>query len=206
MILLLALTHQQLADVYTPGLGRLLGPRLRGHPHLTVKAGWPWAADNDAYSAWNEDRYLRMLGAIAGLPGCLFVTAPDVVGDHHATLERFHRWQPIIRAHNLPVAFVAQDGVTPDTVPWADLDAVFIGGTTEFKLGPDAAQVARETKRRGVWLHVGRVNSLRRMRYCHQLGVDSIDGTNFARWNDSKLDMGKRWRHAAITQLHLELE
>lgn len=161
MILLLALTHDQLADVYTPGLGRLLGPRLRGHPQRTVAAGWPWAADNDAYSAWDEQRFRRMLWAISGLSGCLFVTSPDIVGDHPATLERFEHWAPVIRRHRLPVAFVAQDGATPDVVPWLELDALFIGGTNTFKLGPDAANIARHARDHGKWLHMGRVNSLR---------------------------------------------
>jgi hypothetical protein len=204
VILLLALTHDQLTAVHAPGLGRLIGPRLRSSPGRTAGMGWPWAADNDAYSDWNDARFRRMLDAIAGIPGCLFVTAPDVVGDHDATLKRFWEWAPEIRLRGLPIAFVAQDGVTPEQIP--DCDAVFIGGTDAFKLSPTAALVASEARRRGAWLHMGRVNSHRRMRYAHQLGCDSIDGTCWARWNGAHLDDGKRWRQAVVDQLLIDLE
>lgn len=206
MILLLALTHDQLAAVHTLGLGRLAGPRTRTGINHTAHAGIPWAADNDAYLAWNEPRFRRMLDTITGLPGCLFVTSPDIVGDHPATLRRFWDWQPELAGRDLPIAFVAQDGVTPDTIPWEHCAAVFLGGTDTFKLGPDARAVAHAARARGHWLHMGRVNSYRRMRYAHALGCDSIDGTNFARWNKAKLDMGKRWRQATVDQQHFDLE
>ena len=46
----------------------------------------PWAADNDAFNvnSWDERaerRFVRMVEALSGLPGCLFVVCPDVVGD-----------------------------------------------------------------------------------------------------------------------------
>jgi len=205
VILLLALTHDQLAEVYEPGLGRLVGPRSRAKVPETAQAGWEWAADNDAFSSWSPVRFTAMLAVLAGAPGCRFVTAPDVVGDHAATLRQFSEWAPAIRAHGLPVAFVAQDGVTPAAVPWGEIDALFIGGSTPFKLGPEAATVAREAHRRGLWLHMGRVNSLRRMLYARSLECHSVDGTSFARWNHAHLDAGRRRRAAATAQLHLEV-
>jgi hypothetical protein len=205
VILLLALTHDQLADVMAPGLGRLLGPRLRSAPAATAAAGWPWAADNDAFSAWDERRYTAMLDAITGLPGCLFVTCPDVVGDHRATMRRFWDHWLDLRDRGLPIAFVAQDGVSIEEVPWDEIASVFLGGTDTFKLGPCGRVIAAEARRRGHWLHMGRVNSHRRMRYAHALGCDSIDGTNWARWNDAHLADGKRWRAATVDQLLLDL-
>ena len=204
MILLLALTHRQLTETYEPGLGRLVGPRSRADANLTAAAGIPWAADNDAFSDWSEPRFVAMLAALAGTPGCLFVTAPDIVGDHAATLERYHHWAPQIHDVGLPVAFVAQDGCTPAAIPGCD--AVFIGGTNAFKLSLAAERVAAEALHRRLWLHMGRVNSYRRMRYAHALGCQLIDGTNFARWNLSKLGYGKQWRRAAIAQTFLNLE
>ncbi len=41
---------------------------------------------------------------------------------------------------------------------WHRLDALFVGGSTYFKLGPTAAGLVREAKRRGLWTHMGRVN------------------------------------------------
>ncbi len=36
-------------------------------------------------------------------------------------------------------------------------------------------------------MHMGRVNSARRLRYAHSLGVDSVDGSSWARWRDALL-------------------
>lgn len=167
-----------------PNLGVLSGPR---RTYKNVE-GWPWAADNDAFLAWDEDRFVKMLDKITGIPGCLFATAPDVVGDADATLERFHEWAYRIRETGQPVAFVAQDGIENHPVPWGIVDALFIGGSTEFKLGPVAARHVREAKQRGLWVHVGRVNTLRRMKYMASIGVDSIDGTKFSMFRHTYLD------------------
>ena len=76
-----------------------------------------------------------------------------------------------------PAAFVAQDGIEHTDVPWDEFDCLFIGGATEFKLGAIARRYATEAKRRGKWLHMGRVNSLKRWRYAEAIGCDSVDGT-----------------------------
>ena len=54
---------------------------------------------------------------------------------------------------------------------------MFVGGSTEFKLGPVAAALCQEAKARGLWVHVGRVNSRKRLRYSASIGADSADGT-----------------------------
>ena len=82
-----------------------------------------------------------------------------------------------IRALGYPVALVAQDGLEELHIARPKVDALFIGGTTEWNLGEGARQIAAEAKRRGVWVHMGRVNSLRRMRYAESIGCDSADGT-----------------------------
>jgi hypothetical protein len=175
-----------------PNLGVLSGPR---RVYKNVE-GWLWAADNDAFLAWDEDRFVTMLDKITGIPGCLFVVAPDVVGDAEATLERFHEWAYRIRETGQPVAFVAQDGIEDHPVPWGIVDALFIGGTTEFKMGSVAAAYAREAKQRGKWLHMGRVNTRRRIRYAKSLGCDSIDGTNFSMFRRTALPWALTWASA----------
>ena len=77
----------------------------------------------------------------------------------------------------LRVALVAQDGATPETAPWDRMDALFVGGSTEWKLSSGAVAMMREAKARGVWVHVGRVNSLKRLRWAQAHGADSADGT-----------------------------
>lgn len=174
MIMLVAARHPLIARNVHPHLGRLITPRLVDRVELTAAAGIPWAADNDAFKGFDEWAYRNMLDEIRGLPGCLFVAAPDVVADAPATLERFARWRPVL--DGFPVALVAQDGMRPDQVPWDEIAALFLGGTDAFKLGPAGELLATAALEHGKWLHAGRVNSYRRMRYCATIGVESIDG------------------------------
>jgi hypothetical protein len=130
-----------------------------------------------------------MLKRHAGIPGCLWVVAPDVVADARATLTRFKMWQPVLSYFDYPAAFVAQDGIEDITIPWNDFECLFIGGTTAFKLSKQAARLAGEAKARGKWVHMGRVNSHSRLQYALAVGVDSVDGTGFSQFGEEKL----RW-------------
>jgi hypothetical protein len=168
-----------------PMLGRLIQPRHTSSIEATGAAGIPWAADNDCFQGLDPAAYIAMLDRIAGVPGCLFVTVPDVVADAQATAEQFDTWAPELETRNLPLALVLQDGV--DELEgwleqtWPRLAAVFIGGSDDFKLGPIAAELAREAKRRGLWVHWGRVNSKRRIRHIAETGAaDSFDGSPWA--------------------------
>src|SRR5262245_32726274 len=95
---------------------------------------------------------------------CLFATAPDVLGDAEATWRRSAPVLPRLRALGYRAALVAQDGIRPERVDWDMLDALFIGGTTPFKEAPATLELCREGRRRGKWVHMGRVNSRRRLR------------------------------------------
>lgn len=168
-----------------PRLGTLLVPGNGNKP-----AGKPWACDNGAFAGFREKAFRKMLGKMRGLPGCLWVAAPDVVCDAPGTRALFDKWEPVIREMGFPVAFVAQNGLTIDTAPWDRLDCLFIGGDDAFKLGPEARELAAEAKRRGKLVHMGRVNTLRRMRYAYEIGVDTIDGTQFSRFAERWLKWG----------------
>lgn len=174
-----------------PNLGVLMSPR-RFYPGVGDAAGWRWAADNDAYSDWNPQRFSAMLDAIRHWSGCLFVSSPDVVGDHAATLALYYAWQDRLAACGQPIAFVAQDGASPDDVPWSDVEALFVGGSTEYKMGAGARELIVEAKRRRLWVHIGRVNGHRRLTYAKAVGADSVDGTSFSwfrdRWLNEFLD------------------
>jgi hypothetical protein len=167
----------------TGWVGRLLSPRS-GH---IIRPGQVWAGDNDSYLAWDEARFRRMLRRVAAWPGCLFVAAPDVVGDARATLARFPAWRAEIAAHGLPVALVGQDGAEGLELPWDSLDALFVGGTTGWKLSAAAADLVAEAAARGKWAHMGRVNTRRRLRIAHDLGCDSVDGTGWSMFPDKYL-------------------
>ena len=127
----------------------------------------PWAADNGCFNAKTyvgDDVWFKWLvNQRQYLETCLFATAPDVMGDHDATLVRSLPWLRKIRGLGYKAAFVLQDGVTPEAVPWDECDAVFVGGTTVFKMDrPLITKLVREAKSRGKWVHMGRVNSRRR--------------------------------------------
>ncbi len=176
-----------------PFLGRLLTPAGWHSVEGLATSGLPWAADNAAFSGFDEPRYTRMIDRIVGRAGCLFVTAPDVVADAKATLKLFRRWRPVLAGKGLPVAFVAQDGQERLRTPWDEIDALFLGGTTDWKLGEGAKALAEEARARGRWLHMGRVNTRKRIRVAHAWGCDSIDGSGFSRWSESKIPKGLRW-------------
>lgn len=173
-----------LAPYRTENLGVLCSPR---RVYGAEMDGWPWAADNDAFSKWDAVRYEDMLDRIAGRTGCLFVTSPDVVGDAGRTLDLFVWWHSGLQSIGQPIAYVGQDGQEDIETPWDHFDAFFVGGTTEWKLGQQAALLIREAKERGKWVHMGRVNSYERARYARWLGCDSIDGTQFSWFRDTKL-------------------
>lgn len=140
--------------------------------------GVPWGADNGRFSApqlYTDDGYLEWLGEQPA-DRCLFATAPDVLADHAATIEMSLPLFPRIRAAGYRAAFVAQDGWSESSTPWDDFDAIFIGGTDDFKLGLGAKAI-EAGKRRGKHAHMGRVNSFKRLRLAAVLGCDSADGT-----------------------------
>ena len=175
----------------SPGhYGFLVQPGVRG-VRTCIQQGLPWAADNGAFAKFREEAYLRMLeNHLPWKDTCLFAVAPDVLANHRKTLELWTNWHPCVRSMDYPVAFVAQDGC--DKVPWKELDVLFIGGTNEFK-DRLAVPIIREAQEQGVWTHVGRVNGRRRVRYCLELGVQSIDGTGFAIEPDGRLREYHRW-------------
>jgi hypothetical protein len=163
-------------------VGRLISPR--GGPR--VRPGESWAGDNDAFGAWDEDRFVKMLCRVETWPGCLFVAAPDVVGKARETMERFDDWRWEIVGRGLPVALVGQDGIEDMDIPWDSFDAWFIGGSTEWKLSSASAELAVQAKRLGKWVHMGRVNSHRRLQIAYDVGCDSVDGTGWSKFPDEK--------------------
>ena len=168
-----AIRAGRLGYIDTPGKSGKIGRQIRDHP------GVKWCADNGCFGAsFDEAKWWRFLVEAAGSADrCLFATAPDVVGDAAATLDRSRPWLSKIRELGYPAAFVAQDGIENTDVPWDEFDCLFIGGSDEFKVSPVALKCAVEAKRRGKWLHMGRVNGLKRFRYAEAIGSDSVDGT-----------------------------
>lgn len=168
-------------------LGVLLTPANGNRIQNVVDSGLPWACDNSAYSNFDAGAFARMACRVAGLPRLLWVSCPDVVANAAATLARFEHWGPWLSGFGLPVAFVGQDGIESLTVPWERFACFFIGGSTEWKLSQAAADLGLEAKRRGKWLHMGRVNSDRRIAAASLRQVDSIDGTACSMYGEAHI-------------------
>lgn len=169
------------------GIGLLVQPgNGRSYvPHISDYVAW--AADNGCFSptgkAFDADAWFAWLTELSELglaSSCLFATAPDIVGDAAGTLARSEQWLPRIRQLGFPVALVAQDGLESLSVPWADFDVLFLGGSTEWKLSHSARRLVLQARALGKRTHMGRVNSGRRFSIACDWGVDTADGTFLA--------------------------
>ena len=154
-----------------------------------------WAADNDCFSGFKEDQYVKMLKGIrknidAGLCSTpVFVTMPDVVGDYQKTIALFGVWHRVLARYNLPRGFVLQDGAEKEInpIPWNFIEALFVGGSTGFKLSEFVADCVKRAKYHGKWVHMGRVNSFRRLKHARVIGCDSVDGSSYAKFREARL-------------------
>lgn len=150
--------------------------------HQPTDDNWIWAADNACFTGktWDSVAWLRWLESKPNPSEALFATIPDMVGSHAETLAKWPLWSKQVKDLGYKTAFILQNGCTPSDVPWGECDAVFIGGNTEWKLGEEAYLIVAEAKRSGHWVHMGRVNSLRRLQTAQMRGCDSVDGTYLA--------------------------
>jgi len=147
----------------------------------------PYAVDNGAWGcyqsgvSWDESAFLRLLGLVGH--GCDWVVAPDIVAGGLESLRRSAEWLPRLEKYGQLRLVAVQDGMVA-----ADLRdmlgptvGIFVGGSTPWKLAtlPEWGDLARDV---GCYLHVARVNSAKRIRYCHHVGADSFDGTSVTRY------------------------
>lgn len=145
-----------------------------------------WGADNGKFGkGWPgpEAWYLWLKDTVKqyGAERCLFAVAPDVPFDAQGTYRESRPWLPMIRDLGIPAAFAAQDGCEPNLMPdWDEFDVLFLAGTTEWKIGQVALAMSWEAKARGKRVHMGRVNSRKRLRIAESFGCDTADGTYFA--------------------------
>lgn len=142
-----------------------------------------FAVDNGCFSGFDEDAFKALLIRESDRKSdCLWVAAPDVVGSARRTLECWEYWHGRLKDHGWPCALVAQDGIEDLAIPWREMTAIFIGGSTKWKMSQSAVDVIRAGKILGKWVHVGRVNTPGRFEHFEALGADSIDGTGLSRY------------------------
>lgn len=213
---------RSVAACHEHGFGVLLSPLsvtsagrvvdISGHVHPLP--GLPYVFDNGAWAChqagveWEPGPLLRLAERLGleypggywreGL-GRGWLALPDIVGGGQASLDRSLAFLEEHRggflsdqvAHWL---LVVQDGMTVDQIrPVIERHhlGVFVGGSTEWKWRTvhDWAELAMDT---GRYIHVGRVNTLRRTTLCRDLGVCSADGSSVTRFavNAEKLSRG----------------
>jgi hypothetical protein len=152
----------------------------RGVP-TGIEAGMEWAADNQAFTnAFRPEVYFEWLESMEGYKRtCLFITVPDKLCDAKETKRLFEIWKGELRGW--PLAFVAQDGQEfeefPEVMWW---QVLFIGGSTEWKIGPGALECIKRAQELGKRIHIGRVNWKKRYEHFRQIkGSENFtcDGT-----------------------------
>lgn len=155
------------------------GPSLHGMRHALDNGEWPAFSQG---TPWNEAAFLRALDQFG--PTADFIVVPDVVANREASIARTALWLPRLLARPDLAAtrflVAVQDGMTEgDLAPFLKDRRVglFIGGSTEWKVA-NIIPWGRWGKSRGLYVHVGRVNTARRIAICAAGGVDSIDGTS----------------------------
>jgi hypothetical protein len=159
-------------------VGQLLTPLTR---YRLRNPNAPWAIDNGFFAKTEINAFLALLEREKHhREKCLFVTVPDVVGSARRTLEVFEHWRA--RLANWKLALACQDGQENLSIPWGNIEAVFIGGSNNFKCGDHATHIIKAAQALGKWVHVGRVNHPGRWKHFEELGVDSVDGTGLARY------------------------
>jgi hypothetical protein len=163
--------------------------------------GRKYGVDNGCFSEFDEAAWLRLVAkAFADEDDPpMFVTLPDIVGDAARTIELFHEFKAKVPQRR---ALVLQDGISSVRIPWSELDAVFIGGSDEFKYSREAIAAAKTAKMLRKIVHLGRVNTAARVR--NWLGLaDTGDGSGMCRFDHMLEDVlsvvrGDHPQHALI--------
>jgi len=161
--------------------------------HYIVKRGY--AIDNGAYGYYlrnknfDDKAFYKLLDNWA--TGCDWVAIPDMVGNWEATKAMLDVWVPRLLEYKVPLLVVVQDGCEVDNysdvhilLDRVEIQGIFVGGTTDWKLSniQGLSDVCKEYNKH---IHVGRVNSGKRVRQCFYAGVDSVDGSGMSRFYET---------------------
>jgi Family of unknown function (DUF6884) len=174
-------------------LGLMVQP---GNGTASKLGAYQWyAADNGCFAQGAQFNPAAWLRWVARLPRdtCIFVVAPDVWGDHDATFRRADPWLDRVRLLGFPVALAAQDGLQPADVPWERIDCLLVGGSDPWRASPAVPRLLGAACQEEKWVHLGRVNSARRLHWAAALGFDSVDGTYLAFAPDANLPRLLGW-------------
>jgi len=181
--------EQCAAEIGGP-VGQLLTPLTRYHLR---NADLPWAIDNGRFSDQDTAGLISLLKREDHRKEkCLWVATPDVVGSARRTAEVFHIWKHRPELKGWKLAFVCQDGQEDLPMPWDDIAAIFIGGSTKWKCSEHVVHLISAAKALGKDVHAGRVNDPARWQHFEELDVDTCDGTGLARYTHMRHAIANR--------------
>jgi hypothetical protein len=188
------------------GTRRNLDAMRAAHWRLIVSAtgclrneGMPYALDNGAWTAFQQNRPFderAFMHAVDKLgEGADWIVLPDIVAGGLRSLDYSLAWLDRLRGLPTPFLIAVQNGMDVEHVRDLLTPAVgiFIGGTTEWKEGT-AQQWGALARRRNCYLHVGRVNSARRIAICAAAGASSFDGTSASRFSKTLAPLDRATR------------
>jgi hypothetical protein len=174
-------TKRNLAAFEAHGWGLLVTPERDLSPMRL-----PYVLDNGAWHAfinekpWDEPAFVRAVALVGA--GARWVLLPDIVMQAKASLALSLEWLPRLEGV-APLLLAVQDGMAPwDIEPHiARVAGLFVGGSTEWK---ETSMLAwgHYCHAKGKLLHVGRVNTARRMALAIAAGADSVDGSSGSRF------------------------
>lgn len=166
-------------------------------PGTMITFGRPWGGDSGAFTKkFSPKEFFSWLHRIKTyISTNLFIACPDAVYNAYDTLLLYREYSTLIKSIGFRIALVAQDGLKFDEfgvysfygedlihnreyVEWIDFHCLFIGGTTEYKDGLEVEKLIKYAQYKNRIVHVGRVNSGRRLRHFKALHVDTVDGTH----------------------------
>jgi hypothetical protein len=178
--LLIDTSPTKMAELINEGLvlGQLITP-LTSYSD----AGLPYGIDNGAFSRFDRKSFSRILERQDNaVERCLFVAIPDVVGNARRTLEIWEQRYKLCPP-KWPMALVAQDGIEDMVIPWGEMKALFVGGSTLWKDSSCVVDIVKTAKTLGIHVHIGRVNTAPRYKHFCSLGADTCDGSGIARFS-----------------------
>lgn len=162
-------------------------------------------SERDNPGPFKEERFLRFVDWLGDR--ALWLVLPDIVCGGIASLALSLEWLDRLRGHPSILLIAVQDGMTPAMIaPFVGPRVgIFVGGSDEWKEATLEAwgALAAET---GCYLHVGRVNSARRIFLVLAALAHSFDGSSVTRYAKTlpmldeasrNIDFAGHWRQVS---------
>lgn len=167
---------------------RQYGWRLMVSPAGVLRTeGFAYGLDNGAWTvyqqggAFSKQAFLHALDRLGSKAD--FVVLPDIVCGGMGSFDLSCRWMDRVLDAAPYALFAVQNGFTVEMVEevLSSRVGIFVGGNTEWKEAT-MAQWGALGQKVGCSVHVGRVNSARRIHQCALARCTSFDGSSASRY------------------------